>query len=147
MSEHLSRTPLHITLGLFTNFIDMIEAAALSIDREFALNVADGALLAAYHEATAEVTVAEHEAEGLQEKIDGNEAVMRICVGKDEKAGNMRRRPSVYKPEDMWAVKYQTAKRQADEWEAARKKAVARAAAAKKKVDTAMEALVRRSSS
>ena len=128
---------------MFTNIIDMIEAEALEIDGKFAMNVSEPELLATYHEAAAEVTEADQAGEALQTKIDDNEAVMRICVGKDARASNMRRKPSVYKPEDAWAVKYQAAKRQCDNWAAELKSAKARAAAAQKRVDTAMEEIAK----
>jgi hypothetical protein len=56
--ENTTCTPLHITLGLGTNYLKAVEARCAERDSEWALNVADGELIASWHDAQGELFAA-----------------------------------------------------------------------------------------
>ena len=141
LSEHLSRTPLHITLGLGTNYIHAIKAEALALDIEWAMNVSDSDKLDAYIEADGEENAARREAEEHRDTVESKAAGMAIELDHDPKAD---RKGTANSATDAhaWVLKYRNFKRERDAAEADAKKAEARAAAAEKRRDAAKTAIL-----
>ena len=140
LSEHLSRTPLHITLGLGTNYVHEVKGEALVLDAEWAMNVSDSSQLDAYIEADGEANEASREAEEQRAIVESSEAGMKICLAHDPKAN--RKGSANNTDAHAWIIKYRNYKRELDLAEAVVKKAEARASAAKKRRDAVMTTIL-----
>lgn len=85
LNEHLSRTPLHITLGLGTNYLNILEAECAKLDLEWATYVPGNNHLYDYLGALQEAVVAANEVEAAQTLVDSTLAGMAICKSADPK--------------------------------------------------------------
>ena len=141
LGEHLSRTPLHITLGLGTNYFHIIKAEALALDTEWAMCVSDTEQLDAFIEAHGEASAARAEATEQRDIIESKECGMAICLDHDPKAD---RKGAANNATDAhaWVIKYRALKREKDNAAEAARKAEARATAAEKKEAAAKEAIL-----
>eukprot|EP00966_Prymnesium_polylepis_P075644 1754332-Prymnesium_polylepis.1 len=122
LNEHISRTPLHITLGLGTNYIHMVKAEALALDTKWALCVADSDQLDTFIEANGEATEARAEAERQRDIAESKACGMSICLDHDAKA-DRKGSASASKDAHAWVIKYRALKVERDAAEAAAKKA------------------------
>ena len=118
LSEHLSRTPLHITLGLATNYIHLIKAEALALDVEWAMNVSDSDKLDAFITAEGEASDAREEAAAQRDIIESKEGGMSICLDHDPKA-DRKGGASETNDKHVWVVKFRLLKKKKEEAEAA----------------------------
>jgi hypothetical protein len=132
LNEHISRTPLHITLGLGTNYIHMVKAEALALDTKWAMCVADSDQLDTFIEANGEATEARAEAERQRDIVESKSCGMSICLDHDPKAD---RKGSAKDTRDdhAWVIKYRVLKKERDAAEAAAKKAEVAVTVAEKK--------------
>ena len=139
--EHLSRTPLHITLGLGTNYIHAIKAEALALDVDWARNVSDTEKLDAFIEAHGEAIAARAEAVEQKDIAESKACGMAICLNHDPKA-DRKGGASASKDEHAWVIKYRDLKKEKEAAEAAARKAETRAAAADKQEEAAKAAVL-----
>ena len=141
LNEHLSRTPLHISLGLSTNYIHMIKAEALALDIEWAMCVSDLDTLDAFIEAHGEASAARAEMETLRDVVESKSCGMAICVDHDSEAA--RKGPaSASNEKHAWVIKYRALKKENEAAEAAIRKAEATAAAAEKREQVVKEKIL-----
>ena len=141
LSEHLSRTPLHITLGLGTNYLNMVEAECVKLDTEWALFVDCSQFLDDYQNAVAEEVAAEDLVSDLKDEAESLRCGMTICLAHDSNAarkGVVRRGND----EHEWVIRYREKKKELDAVEVKIKKALNALAAAEKKQTEAQSALM-----
>lgn len=132
LSEHLSRTPLHITLGLGTNYIHAIKAEAIELDAQWAMNVSNPDLLDDFITATGEATVARAEVERTRDEAESKSVGMAICLEHDSSAARTGK-ADAKKDAHAWIIKYRALKKERDA-------ALAAATASEKKAVTAEKA-------
>lgn len=137
LSEHLSRTPLHITLGLGTNYIHMIKAEALELDVKWAMNVSDTDQLDAFIEAHGEAAAARAAAEEQRDIIESKSVGMSICVDHDSNAA--RKGPA---GTNEWVKEFRVLSKAKAAAEVAVRAAETRLAAAEKKEAAAKNAIL-----
>ena len=113
LEEHVSRTPLHITLGLGTNYLKAVEARCAERDSEWALNVADEQLIASWNDAKAKVFELTEEHDAIAEGVRSTEAGMLVILQKDPRAARQGRTDADREDgRDLWVLKYRAYKEQ-----------------------------------
>lgn len=107
LQEHVSRTPLHILLGIGTNRINQIEAECLQFDQEWAMNSGNEEIVNAFAAAYGALNDATLEVERIEAELRSHQAAKRICLSHDDKAAKRGRVTAADK--DVWVVKYRKA--------------------------------------
>ena len=107
LAEHVTCTPLHVSLGKGTNYMKAVEHHVAQLDMAWALNVSDDAAIAAWTAAQAAVFVAKEEQEACEESIRSEQAGMAIILSKDPKASRVGRVDGArYDQRDSWVIRY-----------------------------------------
>jgi hypothetical protein len=100
LDEHVSRTPLHVTLGLGTNYLKAVEARCAELDSVWAINVTDQVLTDEWLTAVTDVEMAKEAVAECERNLRSKEAGMAIILekdaeGSDPRAGYLFQRSSV----------------------------------------------------
>ena len=80
LSEHLSRTPLHITLGLGANYLDHIEAELIHLDRQWASTSVSFDEIVVWQDAMQAETQLDTELENLQQELNSVQALFELFL-------------------------------------------------------------------
>jgi hypothetical protein len=140
LNEHVSRTPLHITLGLGTNYLKAVEARCAELDQNWALNVSDRSVTESWEEAVGAIVMAEGETEECRAQIASFESGMAELVSQDPKAA---RKGRVDGARDDGRIKYRRYQNELNELKASLSKLTAKEGAAKKAEVAAKEAVLK----
>jgi hypothetical protein len=129
-----SGTPLHITLGLGTNHLKLVESEATELDEDIALYGQDAVLLAAYKAAEKQRAAAREKEEQHKAEAESTRAGMAICVAREPSAGAGGKAAAGSIKEQFRAYK-----KQAEAAESTAKEHAKQAVAAEKKVAAVKE--------
>ena len=141
LQEHLSRTPLHITLGLGTNYLNLFEALCIKLDLEWATCANDSDALFDYMDAHRDGAAAEKLAKDLEEEAASKREGMEICLLHDPKASRGGRTTPGNSAHE-WCISFRGLKKEAEALDELAIKARADLAAAEKKQAAAQAALM-----
>jgi hypothetical protein len=132
LDEHLSRTPLHITLGLGTNYVNLIEAECIKLDFDWAMYSENNANLWDYQDALQEAEVNIAIAKGFDEEAESKREGMAIALQFDSKA-DRRGKVNPELDSHQWVIQYRKLREEAKKAEESAKKARAKVDAAEKR--------------
>lgn len=142
--EHIAQTPLHVTLGLGTNYLKAVEHRCAQLDQNWALNVADDSAIASWHEAEAAVFVAMEGVEDIMRDIDSKKTGIEIVLQKDPKAGRTGKvDPYADSQKDCYVIKYRALREKVKELESKLKAAKGIVTAAEKVERLAKEMILK----
>ena len=107
LDEHVSRTPLHVTLGLGTNYLKAVEARCAELDSVWAINVTDQVLTDEWLTAVTDVEMAKEAVAECERNLRSKEAGMAINLEKDAEAKRKGRvDASRADGRDIWVIEY-----------------------------------------
>ena len=130
--EHISMTPLHVTLGLGTNYLKAVEARCAELDSGWALNVADTSLISLWNEAQAEVFTTAEAHDDAKREVESKETGIVMLIQLDPTASKPGRIDPYRDDErDAGKIRYRAMKAELKEHVAAEKRAASAAAKAR----------------
>ena len=133
LEEHVSRTPLHVTLGLGTNYLKAVEARCAARDSDWALNTSDQALGDEFVEAFADLHTAKEAVAECECEVRSTEAGIAIILQKDPNAARKGRTDAGRADgRDVWVLEYRRYQEEKKVLEGSLKKLTAAVTAAAK---------------